>query len=103
MPFAGEPDAGVITSVGPVLAASAPSIGSAIVGAVVHSEPAGNCRLPEPSVRVLSQVGLYIAVLVATIVFTRVRPSPKMPPATCPFAVEWLFAIVQFFTVPVGV
>ena len=46
---------------------------------------------------------MYIAVLFATIVFTSVRPSPKIAAGDLAVAVEWLFAIVQFVIVPVGV
>src|SRR5689334_24515298 len=91
-----------MVSVSPPLSPSGPSIGSATSGFAVHSEPAGHCRLPPPSVCMVSHVGLYIAVLLAISVFTRVRPSPKIPPDTTLSPGAWLLAIVQLVFVPVG-
>src|SRR5262245_39000924 len=102
-PRAGLPAAGSNVSLPPPLSPSAPSCGSANSGEVVHGAPSsGHCRLPPPPERATSQVGVYIAVLFATIVFTSVMPSPKIPPATTLSPVAWLFAIVQFIIVPVG-
>src|SRR6185503_10512708 len=100
---AGLVAAGTRVSPSPPWSPSGPSRGSATSGLVVHSAPAGHWRLPLPSLRTVLQPGVYMAVLPATIVFTSVRPSPKIAPAIWSGAVEWLFAIVQFRSVPVGV
>ena len=95
---------GASVSVSPPLSPSVPSFGSAIARSGRAQRAARPLEVAAAvGARGVAARGVHRGVVRDDRVHEREARRRRSPPATWPAAVEWLFAIVQFLIVPVGV